>query len=1763
MPGQPITRTRLITPIEATRSANCSDSYLPFVREHNSSDKFLFDCIAGGVPLDIGKLMMNSVCDLLEKAAVPYDCGPNCQPRRSRASRAWSTALAVRKAHKDPYDRVVNLLERVASKADAHNLEDSFTPRIHSILADTGASETFITPQLARFMWDTVPSNLTVATASGNVKADVNGKIALYVCNTIAAPGIPLMQNFDMDATIVPKLQTAGKVGKFNDVGLLGLEHVFAKHGFDIIMRNPDNHGKGKCQCCKDGIVFSELRKNVKGKSAIRIPLRYDHISGGWWIDFIPMKNISDRDYAMFTSLVKMELHNTSSNIAKKLQKMDKMLADGSVLEAFQRKGLKPSKMHAVWSYCACARGIESDDNEHMSAALGKAAGRPTTASAKPAQALDDERGKPQTGDCRKRPNPADDISSSDEHDDAALEKLKVPKQAEKMKEVFEVFNARDQHDVSIRGVKAGLRRQKKRMSVDAFHRWFEHMGSCPGCWVCDKLGVMRKISRPIDPHRETRPAHTWHMDTITWSERSVERNKYLTVLRCAACPYYIGIPHGARSDIPDLIEAWILEMRNDPLFKGFQYTVCSLIICDSAGEWTEFSQDNHRAGYGRWDGSKKWQEMRARVGFDCHYTCPDRKEENATAERSCRVIEDKVKASLMAKNLPGSWWQVAARAVIWLLNRFPIISMRENMAIDGDEMRPLEFITMGKYSRRQIDRELSHYVPFGMLCLCHCPEVDGSALKPKCRWGVAHGMYREQVWFLCPFSSSRFRTKSFSPLEAHDSLRGMNAFQILGIEQKEDINYNVQLPGDEIDNENDPLIVQLPPIKDFQLSMVKIPIKPTTMPGPSASDSPSKDGDNKFENDDDYDHETSVSELLAAEDRRAVREGCLEVKESVEPPVQPPPLIVKEAGDERNSDAVADDSGNELGGSDEAVNDKARVRIYNSSNQQLLPDPKDGELLPDPELRLRLKQRAQQELDDAINKSQLNDSDEEPDIKIDEEKMLPAIDIEGMATRDIFDDIDRANTDKKFPPIITKSSFRFSSQIAGKRGHKLPQEQHDVYHKWLLSPAAFDNPFKEADLPKDIGYVKAGLKIPYPAGSVWRRMLRADEAERFKQRYAKHQSKRRRKGGKAKMSIRIPYPAPDPEQLLLDEVRIIVKEHKFARALKAITVIEENAEFYLGKARTARAFKVKKQKSRSTMDQNAEIQAPKNTFAAIYGDYSDEWVESLTAEFERLRDMGVFELGYTLDQLREKGINSKPVPIVTVLTHKFNKDGEIEKRKSRMCVSGDKWHMQKGVHYDETYTAAPNQHTGRLLQALMVRLKWSRLTFDISAAYCHADLPDGKEIILQYPKGFQPTNDKGEKLYMLMKKNLYGHPAAGRQWSITRDKFILKRFNTDGWSATKCKMDPCLFHLRKDGEEMLALIYTDDCDCIGSNQDIMSEFQTILNDKWGIRETDPEFMLGVKRTMSNIGADGKDVAVELTMTEYVQSMVKEFEADITALPKRHREIPIPPGVVVSLSPNTTVTEENKDYLERGYNRACGMVMWAARHCYPQCLYGISQCCRVMARPTEKEWTYILQIMSYMSQHATQGVRFTSEHDGYGYSFPVILSDSSNKVDVYSSRAQHGHVLKFAGGPVACLSKRHTHFGRSAAHHEYMGLLHASATAIWALQLFDELKMPGFLNNHPLPMLGDNKAANTLTLEDLVTGGNQYILMAYHGIKEYTAEGYVRVFWIAGTENEADLMTKAVSKETLLNLVDRLTGYEYYDYEPWVQWNNSDMQWTL
>ena len=77
-------------------------------------------------------------------------------------------------------------------------------------------------------------------------------------------------------------------------------------------------------------------------------------------------------------------------------------------------------------------------------------------------------------------------------------------------KDVLEVMIGQHPMDCEIRGVKAGLRTEKQRMTELEFHQLFGHIGVCPQCNICKlSKGASRRIKRKVDPHRETQPGHT------------------------------------------------------------------------------------------------------------------------------------------------------------------------------------------------------------------------------------------------------------------------------------------------------------------------------------------------------------------------------------------------------------------------------------------------------------------------------------------------------------------------------------------------------------------------------------------------------------------------------------------------------------------------------------------------------------------------------------------------------------------------------------------------------------------------------------------------------------------------------------------------------------------------------------------------------------------------------------------------------------------------------------------------------------------------------------------------------------------------------------------------------------------------------------------------------------------------------------------------------------------------------------------------------
>ena len=106
-----------------------------------------------------------------------------------------------------------------------------------------------------------------------------------------------------------------------------------------------------------------------------------------------------------------------------------------------------------------------------------------------------------------------------------------------------------------------------------------------------------------------------------------------------------------------------------------------------------------------------------------------------------------------------------------------------------------------------------------------------------------------------------------------------------------------------------------------------------------------------------------------------------------------------------------------------------------------------------------------------------------------------------------------------------------------------------------------------------------------------------------------------------------------------------------------------------------------------------------------------------------------------------------------------------------------------------------------------------------------------------------------------------------------------------------------------------------------------------------------------------------------------------------------------------------------------------------------------------------------------------------------------------------------------------------------------MAMYHCSNNLIAFRQLLSELQYHDIIPR-PTMLYGDNKSANKLVEEDLVSSGNQYIYLTYHALKESFHLKILEINMKRSKLNLADLFTKNVDAGTTRNLLDPLCGYK-------------------
>ena len=1702
-PGAPIRRTRLTTPAETLRAASLNEaSYERLAqRQFNrksigmSFDMWLRELVNNGVPLGTGRAIDRAVSDALLRANVP--------PQDRFESTVDSIPVGAMGAGSNdvddgltyPGDMGIALMSKRVGESDACD-------GVQYGVGDSGASDHLHDSAYNPCLRDAVPSNATYATAGDkSITGDLRGKMDVTILNLGHQPECPPHVDHTITTTTVPGLGES----------LWSLEAEFRDNGYDIFLR----HGY------REGDYTGMYRPpGVNNLPESFIPMVYDHEgSGGWRVPYL-IRSPGTTDAQHEATLRAVLAQNAADN----------------------------------------ARGARA------------AAAR---------------------------------------HEYTQTQAAEIERQCHAHACVTQSITVRVPGERNIRPAFAygGLRRFKNK-NWHEFHSAMSHMGE-PGqpCAICNMFkGAPRSIPKhTCGKPRETRPALRWHMDMIVFRHRSEEGCKYLILLTDESSQFYSLIPLQWKSDATHEIERWIRAMRSHPAFKDCAYQIVANIMTDNDPVWAE------SCGI--------FTEMIERVGsLLIDYGDPaDHARDNARAEGANKIIEAGIQSLLYEKNLPPSWWQRAANDVMFLANRFPPYSLDAAVPVDGDMPSPIEKLFLGYISRHQVYRELDSYVACGTPALVHKPKVKGSDLEPRVRWAIAIGQRGKVTKWMCPFVKSRFKSRSFT---AFTLRTGLNWSQFLGLGEIAPSAQAQMLPQDEGESKvrvielpevRPNVVLRPPPVREITEAREGAEVQHASGVSGNGSDlceffprikNQTRDPRNITivdecdviaDETDNLELSESAGELvqpLADDMTQVTTPGVFVIdhkgeKVDTRPPNHPlgsEPSPGDEAEDNLYVDGCVEH--NAAGLQPKACSRKrthdTRVRTDRQSATDvgkdivrvdtLDKDTDDVNRLSGPKVgNGKARKRAKPSPPQGAQGSSIRDEksrNAKPNVLPESQP-----DFSDMMSFDIEipfkDQGSRAEIEEGEAQLVSKYAVTTDGKTSWSRvcklmnaHHKaLPLERHSLYRIWLLTkPSRVDeNVIRIEDLPATVcngrSFLRAGVTIPYPSGPHWHQLCA--------------ETKYREMHGDR---VEVEETNEDTAYITMRELRRELSRDTQALALLARAVLADQTshdEFtsYINTVSSEliddvglRAYAARKIRRRPTKVMDVgESPPPKTIVEALMGDRAEEWVKSIYDEFNGLVKQGVFSHDWTRQALHDAGIRGKPIPCSTALTHKY-KDGVLTRLKTRICIAGHRGNVTQGIHYHDVFSPSPVQHTEKILQAMRVNLHLCNLAWDIKQAYTWAPLPPGERIAVVYPDGFKRYDANGDELFLVLERNLYGLPSAGRGWGKHRDAFILKRFNEPGWSCCKSVHDPCLFIIDRstgsdsaskpippipvssDGLETLppgierswVLIHTDDCDAYGSSDLVLHEINDAMNKEWKTEIVDNSFILGVKRDL-NISPQGM-WSITLSMTAYIAEMAGAYQSHLTSqFGKRRVRTPFPEHLLLTKAhaPRDGEVERN---INRGYQRLVGSQLWCVRHVAPAASYGMAQLCKLMACPTDEAWHAAIHLLKYLDQTKDRGVKFTETDDE-----PCAFVDASNRDDPEDGKTQYGYSVHW-GGPLIVKSSKLNHVGINSTYNEYMALHHAIKQIVWVRQLLAEIGLGEYIRE-PTRVYADNKQANNLCSEDLVTAGNMYFRTGYHYCKEAVRDQFVSVHYCHTSLNIIDTGTKALGPIKFEEFEPPLSGH--------------------
>ena len=218
-------------------------------------------------------------------------------------------------------------------------------------------------------------------------------------------------------------------------------------------------------------------------------------------------------------------------------------------------------------------------------------------------------------------------------------------------------------------------------------------------------------------------------------------------------------------------------------------------------------------------------------------------------------------------------------------------------------------------------------------------------------------------------------------------------------------------------------------------------------------------------------------------------------------------------------------------------------------------------------------------------------------------------------------------------------------------------------------------------------------------------------------------------------------------------------------------------------------------------------------------------------------------------------------------------------------------------------------------------------------------------------------------------------------------------------------------------------------------------------------------------------------------------------------------------------------TQEDIEYMSKvPYQSAVGSLMYAMVCTRPDIAHAVGVVNRYMSNPGKRHWLAVKWILRYLRGTTSQALCFGGSNTTLqGY------ADSDMAGDRDSSRSTTGYVFTVGGTAVSWISRLQRVVALSSAEAEYVALTEASKEMIWLQRFMEELGK----KQESSRLYCDSQSAIHLAKNSAFHSKTKHIQLRYHFIRSVLEDGQLKLEKIHTSQNPADMLTKAVTREKL------------------------------